>query len=80
MDKTIEPGHDNDVYIAGYSDQILRFVAERGDSGQLLHVEKIDAAYNLQAMPTGLQKLPIARKKKTARVERPLRMANFVPK
>ena len=42
MDKTIEPGHDNDVYIAGYSDQILRFIAERGDGGQLVHVERID--------------------------------------
>ena len=42
------PPHPNDVYIAGYSDQILRFVAERGDGGQLNHVENIDKAYNLQ--------------------------------
>ena len=54
IDKSIEPGHDNDVYIAGYSDQILRFIAERGDGGQLLHVEKIDVAYSLADLPPGL--------------------------
>ena len=82
FDKTIEPGHDNDVYIAGYSDQILRFVAERGDSGQLLHVEKVDSAYNLKATPTGLQLIPGAKRKMAKRdsIERPLKLTNFLPR
>ena len=42
MDSAIQPGHDNDIYIAGYSDAILRFIAERGDDGQLMHVENVD--------------------------------------
>ncbi|XP_030829174.1 telomerase protein component 1 [Strongylocentrotus purpuratus] len=41
------PSHPNDIYIAGYSDQILRFIAERGDTGQVTHVQNIDKAYNL---------------------------------
>ncbi|XP_072022911.1 uncharacterized protein [Amphiura filiformis] len=41
--------HPNDVCIAGYSEQILRFVAERGNGGQLNHVENIDKAYGLQS-------------------------------
>ncbi|XP_077996822.1 telomerase protein component 1-like [Glandiceps talaboti] len=44
--------HPNDIYIAGYSDQILSFIAERGDAGQLAHVEKIDEAYKLRPMQT----------------------------
>jgi telomerase protein component 1 len=43
----VADSHENDIYISGYSDQILRFVAERGGGGQLLHVEQIDKAYNL---------------------------------
>jgi hypothetical protein len=30
---------------------IDRFIAERGHGGQLLHVEKIDSAFNLKPMP-----------------------------
>ena len=48
---TIQPEHKNDIYLAGYSDQILRFIAERGDSGQLTYVDNIDKAYNLKEMP-----------------------------
>ena len=48
---TIQPEHKNDVYLAGYSDQILRFIAERGDSGQLMYVDNIDKAYNLKPVP-----------------------------
>jgi telomerase protein component 1 len=48
---TIRPEHKNDVYLAGYSDQILRFIAERGDSGQLTYVDNIDKAYNLKELP-----------------------------
>ena len=50
VSSTIKPQHKNDIYLAGYSDQILRFIAERGDSGQLTHVENIDKAYNLKPM------------------------------
>ena len=53
VSSTITPEHPNDIYLAGYSDQILRFIAERGDSGQLTYVENIDKALNL----TGI-KLP----------------------
>ena len=48
---TIQPEHENDIYLAGYSDQILRFIAERGDSGQLTYVDNIDKAYNLKQLP-----------------------------
>ena len=41
--------NENDVNIAGFSDSILRFIAERGGSGQLTHVEKIDETYKLEA-------------------------------
>ena len=47
---TIKPEHENDIYLAGYSDQILRFIAERGDSGQLTYVNNIDKAYNLKEL------------------------------
>lgn len=47
VSSTITPEHPNDIYLAGYSDQILRFIAERGDSGQLTYVENIDKITNL---------------------------------
>ncbi|XP_012935535.1 telomerase protein component 1 [Aplysia californica] len=47
----IQPEHDNDIYISGYSDAILRFVAERGDAGMVNHVDKIDEAFQLRPMP-----------------------------
>jgi len=36
--------HPNDIQITGFSDQILRFIAERGDTNQLQYVEHIDEA------------------------------------
>ncbi|XP_067949967.1 telomerase protein component 1-like [Watersipora subatra] len=39
--------HPNDVFLAGFSDQLLRFVAERGDSAQMTYVENIDMKYGL---------------------------------
>ena len=48
LSSTIKPEHENDIYLAGYSDQILRFIAERGDAGQLTYVENIDKAHNLK--------------------------------
>lgn len=47
LSDAIKPEHPNDIYLAGYSDQILRFIAERGDSGQLTYVDNIDKAFNL---------------------------------
>ena len=53
---SVQPEHPNDIYLAGYSDQILRFIAERGDDGQLTYVQNIDKAYNLKAVKRiGLQ-------------------------
>ena len=49
---TITPQHENDIHLAGYSDQMLRFIAERGDSGQLTHVENIDKRYKLKEIKT----------------------------
>lgn len=49
---TITPQHENDIHLAGYSDQMLRFIAERGDGGQLTHVENIDKKYNLTDVKT----------------------------
>ena len=50
ISSTITPEHPNDIYLAGYSDQILRFIAERGDSGQLTYVENIDKVFNLSGI------------------------------
>lgn len=50
VSSTIQAQHPNDIYLAGYSDQILRFIAERGDSGQLTYVENIDIVYNLTSI------------------------------
>jgi telomerase protein component 1 len=33
--------HPNDILITGFSDSILRFIAERGDNNQLQYVENI---------------------------------------
>ena len=42
--------HANDIFISGFSDQVLRFIAERGSGAQLTHVEHIDVAYSLKAV------------------------------
>ncbi|XP_022100533.1 telomerase protein component 1-like [Acanthaster planci] len=49
-DQDKKPSHPNDIRVTGYSDNILRFIAERGDSGQLNHVENIDKAYGLREL------------------------------
>ena len=41
--------HPNDILITGFSDSILRFIAERGDNDQLQYVENIDLTYNLRS-------------------------------
>ncbi len=35
-----------------------RYVAERGSGAQLMHVEKIDEAYNLKPLPPSLKPIP----------------------
>ncbi|XP_013380843.2 telomerase protein component 1-like [Lingula anatina] len=75
--KSVQPEHDNDIFIAGYSDQILRFIAERGESGQLTHIDKIDEKYNLTAKVPGLEKKPCAVK---PAVEHPLPIAALKPR
>jgi telomerase protein component 1 len=49
-----EANNPNDILVSGFSDAILRFIAERGDTNQLQHVEHIDVAYKLPALPPGL--------------------------
>eukprot|EP01127_Copromyxa_protea_P014003 TRINITY_DN3838_c0_g2_i1.p1 TRINITY_DN3838_c0_g2~~TRINITY_DN3838_c0_g2_i1.p1 ORF type:complete len:2315 (-),score=541.03 TRINITY_DN3838_c0_g2_i1:41-6064(-) len=44
--------HPNDIQITGFSDQILRFIAERGDTNQLQYVEHIDEAKRLNKSNT----------------------------
>ncbi|KAK3095524.1 hypothetical protein FSP39_015646 [Pinctada imbricata] len=57
--QSIKPEHENDIFISGFSDAILRFIAERGEGGQLMHVEKIDEAFNLKSLATpALEKVP----------------------
>jgi len=48
--ENLEFNHDNDISISGYSDSILRFIAERGNLGQLIHIENIDKSYDLPAL------------------------------
>ena len=48
MDESLTPEHENDIYLSGYSDQILSFINQRGDSAQLTHVENVDIKYNLK--------------------------------
>lgn len=43
--------HPNNVFLHGFSDQLLRFIAERGNGGQLNYVENIDKKYSLKSMP-----------------------------
>ena len=38
----------NDIFLSGFSDSILQFIAERGNDGQLLHVENINNTCNLK--------------------------------
>lgn len=42
----------NDIFLSGFSDAILQFIAERGNDGQLLFVENIDKAHNLNETET----------------------------
>ncbi|EDV28934.1 uncharacterized protein TRIADDRAFT_52303 [Trichoplax adhaerens] len=50
FDRNKKLSHENDVYVTGFSDQILKFVADRGGDGQLINVENIDNAYKLKSI------------------------------
>ncbi|CAG0893789.1 unnamed protein product [Darwinula stevensoni] len=42
----------NDIYLAGFSEHILRFIGEIGNKrGQVVHVEGIDKRFNLKPIP-----------------------------
>ena len=54
-----------------------RFIAERGDGGQLRHVENIDEAFHLKPMP------PVMGEKKSVQtldIARPLPVTNNTPR
>lgn len=44
-----DEAHPYDIQITGFSEQILRFIAERGDNNQLQYVEHIDEAKKVAA-------------------------------
>lgn len=46
--------HPNDVLISGFSDAILRFVAERGDGNQLDYIQSIDVVKDLDRLTAKL--------------------------
>ena len=50
--------HANDIYIAGFSEQLLQFIAERGNNAQLQHVSAIDKAYQLDKVKVHLPDPP----------------------
>ena len=68
--------HDNDISITGFSDAILRFVAERGNQGQRVHIENIDKSYELPATHAK-QSQNVA--KELTKIERP-KFRVYVPK
>jgi len=54
-----------------------RFIAERGDGGQLRHVENIDQAFNLKPMPVTPADKPAP---PTLNIQAPLQMVSFTPR
>ena len=71
--------HENDVTINGYSDSILRFVAERGNQGQLLHVENIDKSYELPAYKHDIKNESQMEVDSKLSIEKPLELINTIP-
>lgn len=47
--------HPNDILVSGFSDAILKYVAERGDGNQLEYIQHIDEAKNLDALTSKLE-------------------------
>ncbi|KAK7488729.1 hypothetical protein BaRGS_00020026 [Batillaria attramentaria] len=75
----IKSEHENDIYISGFSDAILRFIAERGSGGQLLHVENIDTAFNLLT-PTPIALESADKQSPAFTPEKPLPVSAMVPR
>jgi len=56
IDRGSADRHPNDVVITGFSDAILKYVAERGDANQLHSIEHIDEAKGIRDPPKKSQK------------------------
>ena len=54
----------------------FRFIAERGDGGQLMYIDKIDEAYNLKPMPN----VALTMSKKSVFTPAPEKPINIVAK
>lgn len=61
--------HPNDIYVSGYSDQILRFIADRGDGQQMAYINTIDIAKKLDIRP----KKDLPRKQRSSLIGRPVK-------
>lgn len=59
VDESLTPEHENDIFLSGYSDQILSFITQRGHGAQLAHVENVDLRFNLKEKEGG--KRPVFR-------------------
>lgn len=57
---------------------VFRFIAERGEGGQLIHVEKIDEAFKLKALAGGAADSVI--KVASSTPERPLPLLSGKPR
>ncbi|PVD30085.1 hypothetical protein C0Q70_09346 [Pomacea canaliculata] len=79
FDTDITPEHENDIYISGFSDAILRFVAERGSGGQLIHVENIDKIFGLkESTPLFLES--VKKEVPVGSPEKPLPVSSLTPR
>ena len=56
IDRSGGDKHPNDVVITGFSDAILKYIAERGDANQLHSIEHIDEARGIKNPPKKSQK------------------------
>ncbi len=56
IDQPAEDKHPNDVLISGFSDAILRYIAERGDSNQLHYIDHIDQEKGIKELPARTRK------------------------
>lgn len=86
LTQNVDFDHQNDVCISGFSDSILRFVAERGNQGQLVHVDNIHTAYDLPELKwkkktmTAEEESELSRlEQRLSLVERPNRLKLIVP-
>ena len=56
-----ESFHPNDLKIYGFSDAVFNMIINKGNGGQLRHVENIDKKYNLVKLPSPLTDNKLAR-------------------